>query len=1037
MPMASDLLAGASAGEGPQAGQDASTSAAASQEADAETLTRDEMMAAQRKPYKVPSQPCNLVWRDFPVGFADYFCIQGTGYAVVPNPKPAFCKSGKPLLFHTPKGTITSAMLLDESQPGGLYDTLYVDFNDNGDFQDDPVYRAQPYHGVAPDGGAVHAYFTNVHIMRVQARNIAAHVQIFLKDATWDTKGEPPYTICIIPQRWAVGTVQLKDRTAPAAVFDRNWNDSAIDQVGLNLSEYKDRYPRGDYLYLDPDGGQELRPGSLGNGPDNGSPHTILNEYLQIGVDTYKVKAAQSGDGVQLDLTPVHVPMGKIRVRTMYPGGRIIGLKTSLLLQGEPSPISAILVPADTYAFFGMDNALGDPATVEPDQTVDLPKSVSRPAPTPVRTLSAGEAAPPFETRTLDGKPLNLADYRGKVVVLDFWATWCGPCVKEIPSLKALYDRFGKGDRFVMVSLSIDDDAEIVQSFQKRQPMPWVQGFLDDKDRAQITEKYGVAAIPATFLIGPDGKILATDLRGEKTAEAVAKALGESNAGPDAATSPASQPVAGGSNAAEKNEGPVAALRIGGTVLLPDGKPAGGMSVYVCTDGRGFTVQNGRVSTGNSGSLRAQTDDDGRFSLLDPGRAFLIAAVSEAGYGEASRLKLAETGQIQMQAWARIEGTLRIGTKPGAGEPIVVYAPGDGRMQSRDIPNIKYGDEVTADASGRFVIERVVPKDVIVARRIETTLAANVLVFIEPGKTYQVELGGTGRPVTGRIVVPEEVAENVDLKNCLADASRVLPELAIPEPIKAKGGLAIRDWEANWLRTPEGKARRLADRIYSFMPKPDGSFRIEDLPAGTYRLYCNLSGRAPGKDQIQAIGRVNYEFVIAEMPGGRSDEPLDLGDIAAEVLNRIDVGSEAAPFEATTFDGKTIRSSDYRGRCMLLTFWSVKWWDNTKETDNLKALYERFGKDGRLAMISFNIDEKPDEAKKHIEEKGLAWPQAYLGDLNKTLLPGAYGAYRFPAIILVGADGKILAMGLRGEKICEAVEITLAAPSAPASGEAR
>lgn len=516
-----------------------------SRETASDIATRTETLATQRKPYQVPaSQPgqrCNLVWRDFPVGFADYVCIQGTSYPVVPDPKPAFCKSGKPLLFHSPKGTITSAMLLDQSQPGGLYDTLYVDFNANGDFLDDPVYHAQPYSGLAPDGGTVHTYFTNVQVMHVPARNLSAHVQLFLKEATWDTKGEPPYTICFIPQRWAVGIVQLKNGTAPAALFDRNWNDSAIDQAGLNLSEYKNRYPRGDCLYLDPDGGQTLRPGPLGGGPADDSPHTVLNQYLQIGEDTYKVNVAQSDDGVQLDLTPVQVPTGRLRVLMVSDDSRVIGMKTSVIQRGRPDPMNPIPVPADTYSIFRLDSALCDAVTVEPDQAADLPSSTRRPAPEPVRTLSAGQVAPPFATRTLDGKPLDLADYRGKVVLLNFWATWCGPCVKEIPDLTALYDRFGRNPRFAMISLSIDDDAETVRSFLKTHPMPWVQGLLDDKDREAIMKKYDVAAIPATFLIGPDAKLLATDLHGQKIAESLGKLLGQDTASPGMPASPTSQ----------------------------------------------------------------------------------------------------------------------------------------------------------------------------------------------------------------------------------------------------------------------------------------------------------------------------------------------------------------------------------------------------------------------------------------------------------------------------------------------------------------
>jgi peroxiredoxin len=143
------------------------------------------------------------------------------------------------------------------------------------------------------------------------------------------------------------------------------------------------------------------------------------------------------------------------------------------------------------------------------------------------KVLRLGDMAPLFEVRTVDGEPLRLADFRGKFVLLDFWATWCGPCVGETPFLKATYNSFGANDRFAMISLSLDGDPGAPKDFARKNDIKWIQGFLGKGSDSKVTPLYGVEGIPSIFLLGPDGKIIARELRGEAIAEAVGKALGK------------------------------------------------------------------------------------------------------------------------------------------------------------------------------------------------------------------------------------------------------------------------------------------------------------------------------------------------------------------------------------------------------------------------------------------------------------------------------------------------------------------------------
>ncbi len=139
-------------------------------------------------------------------------------------------------------------------------------------------------------------------------------------------------------------------------------------------------------------------------------------------------------------------------------------------------------------------------------------------------------------------------------------------------------------------------------------------------------------------------------------------------------------------------------------------------------------------------------------------------------------------------------------------------------------------------------------------------------------------------------------------------------------------------------------------RQYAFRINNDGTFRIEDVIAGKYTLtvYLEKEPGDPGPPE-EDLGGYHGTIEVPPIPGPRSDEPLDLGDLVLRMHEPPLKAGEAAPlFEAKTVDGKDIRLADYRGKFVLLSFWSPIF---HPELDRLKELDKTFGVAGKLAII--------------------------------------------------------------------------------------
>jgi len=492
---------------------------------------------------------------------------------------------------------------------------------------------------------------------------------------------------------------------------------------------------------------------------------------------------------------------------------------------------------------------------------------------------------------------------------------------------------------------------------------------------------------------------------------------------------------------------------LAGEVRLADGLPAMGASVHLCgLQGSVYMDQPAQVRRIGSQIPQVETGVDGRFQFEPMADAHTIIIVHPDGYAEFPVEDLDSDKPITLSPYGRVEGTLLVDGRPAADEAInvtiVLYRYADGR---RNFAPLSLWLQETTDAEGRFVFEKVPPGERKVVHRMvlkegrmgTIPLSHPVTVEVPAGGTIDVTLGGTGRPVIGRVVVPGH-EEEIDWRNdvqWLQTKMEDPPDLVRPNREAFESDqlfmAASKDfserYKSYWM-SPEGRARERERQVFVARFSEDGSFRINDVPAGEYELRIKVSelretslgpSRGPMREGPE-IGSLTWDVIVPPVEGRRSDEPLDLGELALNVKVHLKAGHEAPAFEIATLEGQPLKLSDYRGRYVLLDFWATWCGPCVQELPHLEETFKAFGGDERFAMIGLSLDYKADAARRFVSERELGWVQGFLGPWSKTDIPQQFGVTGIPSLVLIDPEGKIVATGLRGASVKAAVEQALA-----------
>lgn len=457
------------------------------------------------------------------------------------------------------------------------------------------------------------------------------------------------------------------------------------------------------------------------------------------------------------------------------------------------------------------------------------------------------------------------------------------------------------------------------------------------------------------------------------------------------------------------------------SVKTPDGKPAAGVKVFLAGERDYLQLDGTEISNQNRESDNFETDAEGHFALPPQAGQFNLAASSPAGFVFATQAEFTNSLTLTLQPWGRVEGTLTRNGRPLPGRELYFFL-GDGSEQR----NVWMKTPVTVDAQGRFTFPFVPTGTVRIElkqpmREHSWTYTELQTVEVKPNATNVVQVSLDGRDVVGHwkkdANLPAEV--NLDQANIWLRPSVEPP----PVPEGMDDQEKIREWHQAWAKTDAGKKYMAAQRKGGQLQmKADGTLRGESVAPGKYTLAGNFWGNAGTVAEI-----ANREVIVPESTVGDADAPFDLGEVVIKAVKHLNIGETAPEFAVQTLDGEPLKLSDFRGKYVLVDFWATWCGPCVGETPHMKAAYDAYGSDPRFVMVSLSLDQKTAQPKKFAKEHDIKWPQGFLGDWSKDTVTKDYSVRGIPSIFLIGPDGKIIAMNLRGESIKSAIGSALAA----------
>jgi thiol-disulfide isomerase/thioredoxin len=571
-------------------------------------------------------------------------------------------------------------------------------------------------------------------------------------------------------------------------------------------------------------------------------------------------------------------------------------------------------------------------------------------------------------------QPFDWNAYAGKVVLVDFWASWCGPCIEEIPNIRANYEEF-RDLGFEVVGVNLDTNPDMIKRFFTFQKLPWVTvasadvlagKVIDDAPdafhRVPMAEKFGIEAIPFLVLVGKDGKVDALHVRGEKLRARLVELLGE----------PAKKPAAGESAAPPTEPGATEPAAPPAATQPAPGEPATEPAPPAVTEPAPPAVTEPAPPAATEPAAEP-APERGAMTPVGLALAAALLAAEEPGAAEPAAAEPAAEAAKPVDA-ADDTSINPYSAKPGLStEELANFV-----LKMLDKPQTIQGRpgfaEAVCEACDRIMTADPPAKEVHYFIAAETKLATlhkqAVLGDAEADKQLievVASLAGDERPRIARQVAffqqERKVLDAVEAP--LADLPAILKSL---EEYYAKEPLTARHL-------------RMASTTVALINRLESGDEREQHFAKFGELYAKSSDKALAK----------YGKKIAKKPAATESElvgqPLELA--------------------GTTAKGGVFAWEAYRGKVVLVDFWATWCGPCRREMPNVKALAERLGPQG-FEVVGVSLDEDQEALAAYLEENAIAW-ETLAGEGTQDLAT-KYSVRGIPTMMLVDREGKIVAV---------------------------